>query len=164
MEIKGDMMGYRRIIFTILSICMMVTIFMFSSKNADESTKASHRVGYAIARVIYDDFEEMDETEQLQVVEKIDFPIRKCAHFFEYAVLGVFLFGAIYDLDNKKTNLYYVCLPQIIGILYSCTDEIHQLFVPGRAGRIMDVGIDSLGCMLGILISVSIVQRVSKKC
>ena len=33
----------------------------------------------------------------------------------------------------------------IIIILYSCSDEIHQLFIPGRSGEIRDVLIDTLG-------------------
>ena len=31
------------------------------------------------------------------------------------------------------------------------TDEIHQLFVPGRDGNIIDVGIDTLGAMIGTI-------------
>lgn len=37
-------------------------------------------------------------------------------------------------------------------MIYACTDEIHQLFVPGRSGQFRDVMIDSLGAFIGILI------------
>ena len=50
------------------------------------------------------------------------------------------------DNKNKTVN------STIIGILYAITDEIHQLFVPGRSGRILDIGIDSLGVITGIFI------------
>jgi VanZ family protein len=36
-------------------------------------------------------------------------------------------------------------------ILYAITDEYHQSFVPGRSPRGMDVGIDALGAVLGLL-------------
>lgn len=30
-------------------------------------------------------------------------------------------------------------------MLYACTDEYHQLFVPGRSGQLRDVMIDAVG-------------------
>ncbi|MBQ2251230.1 MAG: VanZ family protein, partial [Lachnospiraceae bacterium] len=33
----------------------------------------------------------------------------------------------------------------VMTALYAATDEIHQLFVPGRAGRVTDVLIDCIG-------------------
>ena len=35
-------------------------------------------------------------------------------------------------------------------ILYAITDEIHQLFIPGRNGNVVDVLIDSCGGLIGI--------------
>ena len=37
-----------------------------------------------------------------------------------------------------------------ITVLYACSDEFHQLFVPGRAGMIQDVMIDSIGIILAL--------------
>ncbi len=43
-------------------------------------------------------------------------------------------------------------MPSLLAaVLYSVSDEIHQYFVPGRACRIFDVGVDSLGALTGIL-------------
>jgi len=36
--------------------------------------------------------------------------------------------------------------------LYACSDEIHQLFVPGRSGKFTDVLIDSAGALLAVLL------------
>lgn len=33
----------------------------------------------------------------------------------------------------------------MIAVLYACTDEYHQLFVPGRSGQLRDVMIDAVG-------------------
>ena len=38
----------------------------------------------------------------------------------------------------------------VSAVLYACSDEFHQLFVAGRAGRINDVLIDSAGAVLGL--------------
>ena len=55
---------------------------------------------------------------------------------------------------NKKIYLAY-----IFSILYACLDEIHQLFVSGRSGQIMDVFIDSMGIIIGILLVKFVKKR-----
>ena len=37
-----------------------------------------------------------------------------------------------------------------LGVAYAVSDEIHQTFVPGRAGKPLDVAIDTLGVVCGI--------------
>jgi VanZ family protein len=46
-----------------------------------------------------------------------------------------------------------------ITFLYACSDEFHQLFVPGRAGRFTDVLID---CTVAGLITIIIWIRTKK--
>ena len=38
------------------------------------------------------------------------------------------------------------------GIAYAISDEVHQLFVPGRVGSPLDVAIDSVGVAAGVLL------------
>ncbi|WP_243096886.1 VanZ family protein [Thermohalobacter berrensis] len=38
----------------------------------------------------------------------------------------------------------------VFCILYAISDEVHQLFVPGRDAQITDVMIDSAGAFIGI--------------
>jgi len=45
-------------------------------------------------------------------------------------------------------------------IFYAITDEIHQSFVPGRGPRVLDVGIDALGTLLGLLPAMIKLRRV----
>ena len=42
----------------------------------------------------------------------------------------------------------------VFCFLYAITDEIHQMFVPGRAAMIRDVIIDSCGALCSISIFV----------
>jgi hypothetical protein len=49
-------------------------------------------------------------------------------------------------------------LPFLIGVLYAVSDEIHQTFVPGRAGQLRDVLIDSCGVLAGICI-IKVLRR-----
>ena len=49
------------------------------------------------------------------------------------------------------------------GIIYAATDEFHQTFVPGRAGRISDVCIDTCGVLIGAFAFLGIYILI-KKC
>jgi len=55
------------------------------------------------------------------------------------------------DKTLKQKILYSISF----GGGYAVTDEIHQLFVPDRSGRILDVGIDTLGVITGVLIYIA---------
>lgn len=85
------------------------------------------------------------------------FIVRKFAHFFEYAVLG-FLIGCALFLSRRR---FSPITAVICSALYSISDEIHQYFVPGRACRIFDVGVDTLGALTGTLILVFIILIVN---
>ena len=43
------------------------------------------------------------------------------------------------------------------------TDEIHQLFVPGRSGQITDVILDSCGGLIGAVLSAIILYLIRKR-
>lgn len=85
------------------------------------------------------------------------FIVRKFAHFFEYAVLG-FLIGCALFLSRKR---FSPITAVICSALYSISDEIHQYFVPGRACRIFDVGVDTLGALTGTLILALIILIIN---
>lgn len=83
-----------------------------------------------------------------QMAQKIEYPVRKAAHMSEYAVLALLIFQALTAFDRKKNR---GCMALGITAAYAATDEFHQLFVPGRAGRVTDVLIDSAGAFLALL-------------
>ena len=66
----------------------------------------------------------------------------------QYAVLALLIFQALTAFDRKKNR---GCMALGITAAYAATDEFHQLFVPGRAGRVTDVLIDSAGAFLALL-------------
>jgi len=135
------------IVFRVLVILWMIVIFLFSAADGDESSKTSSWVGRMIGSIFHSDFEEWTEEEQEAYAERIEYPIRKAAHATEYAVLALLFFGAL-TFEGKKRYFF----SWLFTSLYACTDEFHQIFVPGRAGRLFDVGVDSLGALAGLLI------------
>jgi len=154
----------RRKIFTGFVIVWMIIIFMFSARNADVSSQDSSRVGILAGRIFFRDFNDWDLQEQIAFAQKIDHPVRKTAHATEYAILGMLLFGAVCQTGEQKRRT--VVLSWGIGTLYAATDEIHQIFVPGRSGQITDVMIDSSGVAVGVLFLLllsGLVQRIRVK-
>lgn len=74
--------------------------------------------------------------------------VRKSAHIFEFLILGIFTILLIkeYKVKDEKTISVLICF--IIALF----DELHQLFVIGRNGNIIDVLYDLTGSYIGIII------------
>ena len=51
----------------------------------------------------------------------------------------------------------------MISTGYASTDEIHQMFVPGREGKVFDVMIDSCGAFCGIMVSLITQELIEKR-
>lgn len=133
----------------VAALAWMTLIFLFSARNADLSTQDSHRIGWLIGRHLAWGFQSWPQVAQQHFVENIDFLVRKTAHATEYAVLGALW-----------TGVFRRFLPAWgIAVVYAASDEIHQFFVPGRACRLMDVGIDSAGALLGCLLVLGVFRR-----
>ena len=142
-------------IFGGLAILWMVVIFCFSAADGNESSKTSGWVGRMIGHIFVSGFDDMSETEQEEWASKIEYPIRKAAHATEYAVLALLVFGALPFTGFKRYGIAW-----IFAVFYAGTDEFHQLYVPGRAGTLFDVGVDSLGALAGLLILAGILALV----
>lgn len=70
----------------------------------------------------------------------VDYIFKKSAHIIEYFILVL--------LWNKALRTRGLSGAILISLFYAFTDEIHQLFVPGRGGQLKDVAIDSIGIIL----------------
>lgn len=72
-----------------------------------------------------------------------DLVFRKLAHAAEYAILAALLVRALGRPGWAA----------VAGIAYSISDEIHQSFVEGRQGSPLDVGIDTVGVLVGVVLA-----------
>ena len=97
--------------------------------------------------------------------------IRKCAHFLEYAMLGLLCSGlrtaaqggfmrAAYDVDAAAMRL--VKLGTIACCLAPVADETIQMFTPGRSSLLTDVLIDLAGVLFGTLVML-VVRRLGQR-
>ena len=153
----------KRNILIILTILWMIIIFLFSGSNGDKSSNTSGIIVNKIVPIV-EKIINKKLTEE-QVSNYISYPIRKCAHITEYLILGILVYLSIntYQMDKNKI----IILSILICILYSVSDEFHQLFISGRSGKITDCIYDTFGSTLGICITAlinkkDIIKRVRK--
>ncbi len=150
----------------ILVVLWMGVIFSFSAENAEESLETSD----GIVDIVVDNLFEykkdtLSEDEFLSFKETVSRFVRKSAHFIAYMILGILTLSALFA--HRLKNKTRVSISLGICFLYAVSDEIHQIFVPGRAGRFTDVLIDTSGAVLGILlvfaVTYIILQLKNKK-
>ena len=134
----------KKIISFIVLILWMIVIFSFSSADANKSTSTSDKVITTMIE-IKDKItnNETPNNEKEIIVKNSSFYIRKIAHITEYLILGFLMFNLL--KQYSVTNIYYAIG---LSILYSCTDEFHQLVISGRSGSIRDVVIESIGILI----------------
>lgn len=139
----------KKILLWALVICLSVTIFIFSAKTGTESSDISIKITEKTVNVAEKtvEIEEENQNDTFQAIHKV---IRKGAHFLEFAVLAVLVFFLV-----KSYNLpFKMCILIALGycLLFAISDEIHQLFVEGRRGMVLDVVLDFCGSFVGVLI------------
>ena len=141
-----------------LLVIWMIVIFCFSAQPATKSANLSEGVGRRVASILVLNFQNWDDTKQNQYVESIDFFVRKTAHFTEYMILGGLWLLCIYNRPDESSSFgKKIGISVCASAIYAISDEFHQLFVEGRAGRWMDVGIDTMGAIAGIgLVTIGI--------
>lgn len=115
-----------RIIFIILTIIWMITVFCFSHEPATKSSNTSARVIRTILNIVYGN--DLSEEEMQLKIQELSPIIRKLAHFTLYTAGGIVIGVAVftYNISLKKK----VLITQLIGSTYSITDELHQYFIP----------------------------------
>ena len=56
-------------------------------------------------------------------------------------------------LFTFNMKMYWrMSLSLLFCFLYACSDEFHQLFIPGRSGQFIDILIDTSGALIMLLI------------
>ena len=148
-----------RIILIMLLLATFYIIFGFSSQNGEQSGRISEKITEAILEKS-NKYNNLEEGEKEIILHKVEFIIRKMAHFSIYTVVGLLLMALLstYKIKNKWGFVVTI----IIGILYAMSDEFHQSFSPGRTPKITDVCIDTLGVTLGAVL-VILIKIIYKK-
>lgn len=81
-----------------------------------------------------------------------DFIIKKSAHMFVFGVLCGLLYRAFTNTSTSIRHKTAGYLSLALASFYGVTDEFHQMFTPGREPTLRDVGFDTLGAIIAILV------------
>lgn len=117
----------------------MLIIFLLSNEVADTSSSRSD----AIVNILTTSLN-VSWSESL-----LTFLTRKAAHIIAYFILGILVFNVTrtYSIIVRRAIVLSIAL----AFAYSISDELHQLFIPGRSGEIRDVIIDTTASTVGVL-------------
>lgn len=86
---------------------------------------------------------------------------RHMAHISEYLILFLLFYRALNS--GLKEFKYSLTVNGTIGVfIYAISDEFHQHFVPGRHFRLVDLGYDLCGIVLGIAVLKLIIYFQNK--
>ena len=80
------------------------------------------------------------------------------AHFLEYAVLSFLLARAVMWDGGVQRNRFILVFA--LTLLYAVSDEIHQIFTPGRAFQLVDLLMDALGSLIGLAAYLLWIKRL----
>lgn len=133
----------KKLILFIVAICSIATMFYFSSRNAEISSKQSQMILDILLNF---------------GLETNSYFIRKFAHFIIFVLIGfcVSMFISCY-IESTFLNIITSFL---LASGYACIDEYMQTFIPGRNGNITDVCIDVSGVLVGIMIFILLEKTI----
>lgn len=154
------MRSFFRILSIILLVLWMCTIFMFSNQTADASSQTSGKLIEAVAEKFYPDFNDFSEEKQQEIVESLQFYVRKAAHATEFAILGFLAFLTFISYVNLRffTRCFWAFA---VSAVYAASDEYHQRFVVGRSCELRDFLIDVSAVFLVVLLTALLVKIIT---
>ena len=155
-------MNFLQTISWLLVLSWMLLIFSLSAQPAAQSSQLSG----GITDTVIETVEKVVPNITINR-DTLSHLIRKNAHFFAYLILGLLVTNALYQ-TTKIQSKRQIMLAFIICVLYAISDEVHQLFVPGRSGEVRDVIIDSAGAGVGIFMyhvlkTAALKSRIKRK-
>lgn len=140
----------KRFLYLIPVVIWMIFIFYMSGKTGQESSGQSGKISLFITNLL--EKVRQDPAQEMQNLQDIlELVIRKAAHMTEYAILFLLSYLATVKISMSQSRFYNRSIAVLISLLYACSDEMHQLLVPGRSGRMIDVGIDMAGVLIVLI-------------
>lgn len=141
------------VVAAVMLILLYAVIFSFSAQDGEQSGGLSHLISEKCVELMNTlSGGHWTELFRQELATYFEHPVRKFAHFSEYACMGILVFGIWRPWMHRGRKLYLlVCLWVFLSAL---GDEFHQLFVPGRYGSFADVILDTCGGAFGLMLCV----------
>lgn len=144
MEAKTNFQKAYFYISLIIVFALFILIFCLSHEDGKESTETSGWFTTLLNFLL-----------PFPVTENV---VRTLAHFSEFACLSFFM-NNLFVSKKEKLCPVIACT---LSFIYAITDEIHQIFVPGRACQFQDMMVDLAGIISGMAV-YAIIYIIIKK-
>ena len=139
----------------LLLLCLYCVIFGFSAQDAEQSGGLSSAISKFCVEMVNSMKGHSWSGEEVNFwAAYFEKPIRKLAHFCEYAVMGLLIYTMLRQW--KKNSIRLFLLITLWVLLSAAGDEFHQYFVPGRYASPLDVLLDTGGGMAGMFFCIMI--------
>lgn len=154
---KQNKILYKKIAVSVVAavflILLYVLIFSFSEQDGQTSGNLSRIISEKCVELIKSlAGKDWSQAVMDAMAEYFEHPIRKLAHFAEYAVMAVLVYTMWRPWMERNKRFYFMIVLWVAAS--AACDEIHQLFVPGRYGSAADVILDTCGGATGVWLSV----------
>ncbi len=146
----------KKILVLFLLAAQCGVIFCFSAQPAENSSKISEFITRKIVLLV-PIIKQADTKGTEKMVDKAETFVRKMAHFTLFLFLGIFAYLAADSFFDKRA----ICIALLFCLLYAVSDELHQLFSPGRSCEFRDVCIDFAGSLCGVC-AMLLIQKIIK--
>ena len=141
--------NYRFIISWILVILWMFNIYYLSSMDSELSnTKSKDTINTVVESSVVVTNKDISKDNLNSIVNGLNKPLRKCMHSFVFFILVILFINAFNNSNIRNYKCYLFSI--VLSFIYACFDEFHQLYVTGRTGQLMDIGIDMIGVLFGV--------------
>ena len=130
-------------------LLFMLAIYFLSSQPASVSNAYSKGiVAFLVENALKLTGAAINDRDMLELSRRINSTAREYMHGVVFFVLGMLVHNAVRQCGARGVKAVAAALA--ICVVYGITDEIHQIFVPGRAFQVSDLAMDAAGSIIGI--------------
>ena len=129
---------------------MMYNDYSFCMNNELSNTKSKDTINTIVESSVVVTNKDISKDNLNSIVNDLNKFLSKCMHSFVFFILVILFINAFnnFNIRSYKCYLFFI----VLSFIYACFDEFHQLYVTGRTGQLMDIGIDMIGVLIGVLV------------
>ena len=129
----------------------VISYYLESSMDSDLSnTKSKDTINTVVESTVVVTNKDISKDNLNSIVNDLNKSLRKCMHSFVFFILVILFINAFNNSNIRSYKCYLFSI--ILSFIYAFFDEFHQLYVTGRTGQFMDIGIDMIGVLFGVLV------------
>ena len=156
----------KRLIISVVSGTLMLLLYLLIFTFSEQDGEQSGNLSALVSQICVDFLNLLSggrwtELFLQELAIYFENPVRKLAHFTEYAILGILIDIFLSQWMRKGKRFYGTLILWIF--LSAVSDELHQYFVPGRWASPLDVLLDTCGGAFAVWVITLCAKARDKK-